>query len=130
MNEVGNRGLAWIAALAAAAFGAATLRAAGTVLFGPETAREAAGDYVPFVVWFNFLAGFLYLAGAAVLVLRRNWALPLAAGLAAATALVLVGFGVHVALGGAYEVRTAAALGVRTLFWAAMALVAAKISKR
>ncbi|MFP4561048.1 MAG: hypothetical protein ACLFRB_01470 [Thiohalorhabdus sp.] len=128
MNEVGKRGLAWIAALAAAGFGAVTLRAAGAVLFGPEAARQAAGDYVPFVVWFNFLAGFLYLAGAVALVLRGKWALPLAAGLAAATALVLAGFGIHVALGGAYEVRTAAALGVRTLFWAALAVVAARVS--
>jgi hypothetical protein len=37
-------------------------------LFGTEATRAAAGNAVPFVLWFNFLAGFAYiLAGLGLL---------------------------------------------------------------
>ncbi|MFB6259299.1 MAG: hypothetical protein ABEJ96_06770 [Thiohalorhabdaceae bacterium] len=130
MGEVGRRGLAWLAALAAAAFGAVTLQAGGGVLFGPEAAREAAGAYVPFVVWFNFSAGLAYLAGAAGLVLRAPWARWLALAIVVATLAVYVAFGVHVLTGGAFETRTVAAMAVRIAFWLVMALVATAVSKR
>ena len=48
------------AALVAVLFGAATVASGGNVIFGSGAA--AAGSYVPFVVWFNFLAGFVYVA--------------------------------------------------------------------
>jgi len=130
MGETARQGLAWLAALAAVAFAGVTLQAAGGVLFGPEVARQAAGDYVPFVVGFNFVAGFAYLAGAAGLFLRARWALWLALAIAGATLLAGVAFALHVLAGGAYEVRTAAALAVRAVFWLAMAAVARAVSRR
>ena len=33
-----------------------------TALFGGEGARRAAGAIVPFVLWFNFIGGFAYVA--------------------------------------------------------------------
>ena len=30
------------------------------MLFGGEAARAAAGQFMPFVLWFNFIAGFAY----------------------------------------------------------------------
>jgi hypothetical protein len=45
-----------LAAVVAVLFGAATVTSGGNVLFGSGAA--AAGSYVPFVVGFNFLAGF------------------------------------------------------------------------
>jgi hypothetical protein len=122
--------LAWLAALAAAAFGAVTLQAGGGVLFGPESVRQAAGDYVPFVVWSNFLAGFAYLGAAAGLFLRAPWALWVALTIAVATLVVYAAFGAHILLGGAYEARTAAALALRSGFWLAMAVVARAVSRR
>lgn len=50
----------------------------------------------------------------------RTWMLR-AFALALATALIFAAFGIHVALGGAYEMRTVAAMSLRTLFWAAIA---------
>lgn len=124
MGETAKQGLAWLAALAAAAFAAVTIQAGGSVLFGPESARQAAGAYVPFVVWFNFLAGFVYLVGAAGLFLRARWGGWLALGLAGATLAVYAAFGLHVLAGGAYEMRTVVAMALRTGFWLAMAGVA------
>lgn len=129
MGETARQGLAWLAALAAAAFGALTLKAGGSVLFGPESARQAAGDYVPFVVVFNFAAGFVYLAGAVGLFLRRRWALWLALAIAGATLAVYTAFAVHVLAGGAYELRTVVTMAVRTVFWLAMAAVAGAVSR-
>jgi len=105
-------------------FGALTIFSGGRVLFGPEEARVAAGNYVPFVLWFNFLAGFAYVAAGAGLWLWRRWAAWLALGIAAATALVFAAFGVHVAMGGAFELRTVAAMALRTLLWAGIAVAA------
>ena len=55
----------------AIAFGLLTIRSGGNVLFGGAVAQEAAGNYVPFVLWFNFLAGFAYVMGG-VGIWRRN----------------------------------------------------------
>ena len=116
----------WIrgAAVLAAVFGLLTIKEGGTVLFGSDAARAAAGAYVPSVVWFNFLAGFAYLAAALGLWHRRRWAALLAAGLAGATALAFAAFGVHVLTGGAYEMRTAMAMGLRTTVWLLIAVLA------
>jgi len=47
---------AWLAGGIAIVFGVATLLSGGQVLFGNDAARAAAGAYVPFVLWFNFIA--------------------------------------------------------------------------
>jgi hypothetical protein len=89
------------------------------VLFGEGAA--AAGDYVPYIVWFNFLAGFAYVAAAAGLWRGRRWAAFMALALALLNALFFAALGGHIAAGAAYEVRTVAAMTLRTAFWAAIA---------
>jgi len=56
----------------------------GNVLFGSGAA--AAGNYVPFVVWFNSLAGFAYIAAGVGLWRQRPWAFWLALALAVLSA--------------------------------------------
>lgn len=107
-------------------FGLVTIREGGAVIFGDGVARLAAGDYVPFVVWFNFMAGFAYVAAGLGLVLRRGWAALLALAIAVATITVFAAFGVHVLGGGAYEMRTVFAMILRSVVWCAIALVAGK----
>ena len=110
--------------LLAVAFGLLTLKEGGTILFGDAVARTAAGNYVPFVLWFNFLAGFTYVAAGIGLWLRQRWAAYLAIGIVVATAIVFAAFGFHVFLGGAFEARTVVAMSLRTLIWVAIAFVA------
>lgn len=114
------------AALVAVAFGVATLKEGGTVLFGGAQARAAAGHIVPFVLWFNFVAGFAYIAAGIGLWLQQRWAAWLAAAIAASTAGVFAAFGLHVLGGGAFEMRTVAAMTLRTLVWTALAAIAWK----
>jgi len=79
---------------------------------------------VPFVLWFNFLAGFAYVIAGAGLWMQQRWAAWLAIAIAAATALTFVAFGAHVYSGGAYEQRTVVAMSLRTLVWATIAIIA------
>jgi uncharacterized membrane protein (DUF2068 family) len=120
----------WAISFVAISFGLLTIRAGGTVLFGSAAARSAAGHYVPFVLWFNFLAGFAYVIAGVGLWLERRWAAWLAVVVAAATALLFAAFGVHVLAGGAYELRTVVAMSLRTLVWTAIAVVALLARRR
>lgn len=119
-NSLWLRGASVLAVL----FGLLTLQEGGTVLFGSEAARAAAGAYVPFVLWFNFLAGFAYGVAGLALWWRQGWAPGLALGIALATALVFAALGVHVLSGGAYETRTVAAMALRTNVWLVIGVLA------
>lgn len=116
----------WLAAVAAVAvaFGALTLKEGGSVLFLAGAARQAAGDFVPFVVWFNFVAGFAYVAAGVGLWLQRRWAVRLSFVIAVSTLLVFAAFGGHVFAGGAYELRTVGAMTLRATLWLAIGFAA------
>jgi len=114
----------WAISLVAVGFGLLTIKEGGTVLFGDAAARSAAGNYVPFVLWFNFVAGFAYVIAGAGLWMQQRWAAWLAVAIAAATALTFAAFGAHVYSGGAYEQRTVIAMSLRTLTWVAIATIA------
>jgi hypothetical protein len=113
----------WIrpTALAAAALGALTIISGGLVLFGPETAQRAAGDAVPFVLIFNFVAGFAYLVGAAALWQNHRAARWIAQAIGIATLVVLASFAVTALTGAPVELRTALALPFRAAFWLVIA---------
>lgn len=115
-----------IISLVATLFGLMTLKEGGTVLFGNEAARIAAGNYVPFVLWFNFVAGFAYVVAGAGLWLQQRWAVWLAVVIAIATALTFVAFGAHIYSGGEYEQRTVIAMSLRTFVWLVIATVTAR----
>lgn len=111
-------------ALVAIAFGGLTLKEGGSVLFFDGAARRAAGDYVPFVVAFNFVAGFAYIVAGAGIWARRPWAVRLSFAIAGATLLVFAAFGAHVLSGRAYELRTVGAMTLRAGLWLMIAWVA------
>lgn len=102
-----------IAAITAVAFGVLTIVSGASALFGSIDM----GAVVPFVLWFNFLAGFAYVAAGVGLWQRRRWGWLLAVGILLATLAVAAAFAVHALQGGAYEMRTVGALGLRSLFW-------------
>nr|AMP57226.1 hypothetical protein [uncultured bacterium] len=121
-----REGTLWIrlTSIIAVLLGLLTIQEGGAVIFLSETARRAAGQYVPFVVWFNFLAGFAYVIAGIGLWRRQRWATALAATIAASTLIVFIAFGLHVAGGGAYELRTVVAMSLRSAVWIAIAFVA------
>lgn len=124
-TSIQQRGMrVWAISLVAVVFGLLTLKEGGTVLFGDEAVRTAAGNYVPFVLWFNFLAGFAYVVAGAGLWLQQRWAVWLSAAIATATAITFVFFGVHIYSGGVFELRTVIAMTMRTLVWVTITAIA------
>jgi hypothetical protein len=109
-----------IAAAIAALFGILTIFAGGRALFGGVDM----GAVVPFVLWFNFCAGFAYVAAGIGLWRGAGWAPGLAVAIAVATAAVLAAFLWHVARGGAHETRTMVAMILRTGAWGVIAALA------
>lgn len=120
----------WALGATAVVFGAATLIEGGHVLFGGPAARAEAGNVVPSVLLFNFSSGFAYVLGGVGAVLGRAWAPWLARALALASLCVFAAFGLHVAWGGAYELRTVVAMTVRSGFWIAQALLLPRLAGR
>jgi FAD/FMN-containing dehydrogenase len=109
------------AALIAVVFGAATIFSGARVLFGDGAA--GAGDYLPYIVWFNFLAGFAYVAAGIGLWRREPWAAAMSLALALLNALFFAALGGHIAAGAAYEMRTVAAMALRTVLWIGIAYI-------
>ncbi|UJW80718.1 hypothetical protein [Hydrogenophaga sp. SL48] len=107
----------------AVVFGALTVFSGWQGLFGDAATRAALGHTVGYVLWFNFLAGFAYVAAGWGLWRGARWGLWLATALALGTALVAAAFGVHVLGGGAFEMRTVGALALRLGFWVVVAAV-------
>lgn len=116
----------WIIVLAiiAIAFGVLTLYSGGTILVSDGPERAAAGAYVPFVLWFNVMAGFAYSIAGIGLYNWRKWAVNLSILVAVATLLVFAAFGVHIMTGGSYEVRTVVAMTLRSTVWLTIAAFA------
>lgn len=115
--------LRYILAAVALVFGVATIKAGADVLFFSEQARSAAGNYVPFVLWANFIGGFLYVAAGLLILLHSTQALRLSAFIAVTTVAVLVALVIYITVGGAYETRTLAAMIFRSVIWVAIALI-------
>jgi hypothetical protein len=109
-----------IAASIAVIFGLLTVVSGGMTLLGGLDM----GAVVLFVLWFNTLAGLAYVVAGFGLWQGRRWAYPLSLAIVAATMLVFAGFGLHVAQGGAFEMRTVFAMALRSLVWGGIALVA------
>ena len=109
-----------IAGGVAIAFGVLTVFSGGRTLLGSADM----GAVVPFVLWFNTLAGLAYVVAGLGLWQGRRWAWPLSFAVFAATLLVFAAFGLHVARGGAFEMRTVYAMALRSAVWGWIAWVA------
>ncbi len=114
-----------ISAAIAVIFGLLTVVSGGRALFGGVDM----GAVVPFVLWFNFAAGFAYVLAGIGLWRGAGWAPMLSLGIAVATASVFAAFLWHVWQGGAWETRTMGAMTLRTGIWAVIATLALRRDK-
>ena len=109
----------WIAIV----FGLLTVFSGGMGLFGPDEIQARLGNTVAFVLWFNFLAGFAYVAAGTGLLSGKRWAVWLSAGIAVSTIAVFAAFGLHVLSGAAFELRTVLAMSFRCAVWLAITTI-------
>lgn len=103
-------------------FGLLTILAGGKALF-TDAGRVAAGNYVPFVLWFNFICGFIYIPAGVSLLKGKKCTQKLSALLAISTVLVFVLFGLFISFDGAFEIRTVGAMILRSSFWIGFAIM-------
>ena len=115
-----------IVAGVAVVFGVVTILSGGQALFGSAAMRQAVGDAVPFVLWFNFLSGFFYVFAGIGIARGRHWAARMALYLVFAIAAVFALFGLHILQGGAFQMRTVGAMTLRLIVWIIVASVAAR----
>jgi hypothetical protein len=117
-------------AVVAALFGILTVFSGGMALFGGAAVKEAVGDAVPWVLWFNFLAGFAYILGAFALYNFSPWAQRIAWLIGIFTLLVFAMLVVVAVSGTPFEWRTIGAMILRSGFWLAIAISLSKGAKR
>ncbi len=115
-----------VCAAVAVVFGLLTIVSGGGALF----AGVDMGAVVPFVLWFNFTAGFVYIAAGIGLWRGAEWAPALSLVIAIATSAVLLAFLGHVWNGGPYEARTMGAMSLRLLVWTVIARLAFRSRRR
>jgi len=85
-------------------------------LFNEEVIRTQ-GNIIPVVLCFNFLAGFLYILIAALILKTKRIALRLTAFLSSMNIVVFLYLLNHIYSNGAFEMRTLIAMSFRTAFW-------------
>ncbi len=113
----------WVASVIAVAFGVMTIKSGGSVLFIDGEARRAAGNVVNFVLWFNFTAGFFYIATGIGIWMGKAWAPIFAIGIAVLTLTVFGLLGLHIFNAGEYEQRTVMAMTLRSAIWISIAMM-------
>lgn len=119
----------WPIIFIAFSFGALTIKSGGAVIFFDGPARIAAGNYLNFVVWFNFIAGFFYILAGLGFLLQKKWTAKLTITIAAATIVIFVAFGIHILMGEAFEMRTVIAMTLRSTIWTIFATAAYSMTK-
>ena len=111
-------------------FGSITLFMSSSVLFDWFGIRAKEGDFVPAVVWANWLCAILYLAAAVAILKNRTWAkLPLIIALIILLAAYVYLF-VHIQNSGLFETKTVAAMAFRIGFTILLLLATIKISNK
>jgi hypothetical protein len=95
-------------------FGIMTIIEGGAVSFDIGKARINSGNYIPFVLWFNFISGFFYIITGIGLLLEKKWASKLSLLLLISILIVYLLLFIYILLGGLYEIRTIIAMGLRT----------------
>ncbi|TVO76795.1 hypothetical protein [Sedimenticola selenatireducens] len=123
-SKIGSKPMSiWIVSIIAIVFGLLTIKSGGSVLFFEGAARENAGHYVPFVLWFNFVIGFVYLIAGAGLFMVQRWSVWLSIVIALATLVVFGLLGLHILNDGLFEFRTVGAMTLRTAVWTVISII-------
>ncbi len=111
----------WLVSIIAIIFGLVTIKSSGSVIFIDGSFRAEQGNFVPFIVWFNFSMGFVYIVtGFSIWKEERNgvW---LSFFIIVATILAFAIFGTHILQGGEYEIKTVYAMTARISIWTVLA---------
>ena len=99
-----------ITASALLLFALLTLFLSGSVIFDLFGIRAKEGNYVPLVVWANFISSILYLVAAYGLFKMKKWSVWLIAVSVFIFVAAFIGLKMHINEGGLYEAKTVSAM--------------------
>ena len=105
-------------------FGTVTILSGGAALFGGPSVKAMFGDVVTLVLWFNFASGFAYVLAGLGLLTRKRWSAWLSTAIALSIVSVFLLLWIHIAIGGAYEMRTVGAMAFRAALWMIISWIA------
>lgn len=110
-----------IAMVLSALIGLVTIFAGGSVLLDLFGMRAIEGKYVLFVVWANFICGFLYLIGSYGFFKKKKWTATIMGVAFLILVVAYIGFVIWILQGKPHEFKTIMAMSFRTLltfgFW-------------
>ena len=113
------------------AFALLTLFLSSSVIFDWFGIRAKEGNYVPFVVWANFICSWGYLLSVYGLIKLEEWTYKILLASALILVLALIGLFFHINGGGLYETKTIGALFFRiTLTLVFVLLAYLRITKK
>lgn len=119
-----------ISALVLLIFGFLTVFAGGSVILDLFGMRAKEGNYVLFVVWANFISGFLYLVASFGFFKGKDWT---SAVLSTATWILIAAFAgllIHIQTGGLFENKTIGVMIFRIAITIGLLAVARKMNKQ
>lgn len=107
-----------------AVFGLVTLFLTTSIILDLFRIRAMEGNYVPFIIWANFISSMLYLISAYGFVQRKRWTFKLLGSSAIILIVAYAGLFLHINFGGLYEVKTIGAMAFRISFTVVFIVVA------
>lgn len=105
-----KKALPYIIAAIVAAFGLLTIFLSGSVIFDLFGIRAKEGNYVPLVVWANFISSIIYLLASYGLFKKKKWPVWLLTISALILVAAFIGLKIHINDGGLYESKTVNAM--------------------
>jgi len=95
-------------------FGLFTLYLSGSIIFDLFDMREKQGNFVMFIIWTNFICGFLYLIGSIGLLKQKKWTKKVFLSALIILFLSSISFFIYVQMGGIHKTDTFKALTIRS----------------
>lgn len=96
-------------------FGLLTLFMSSSVIFDLFGIRAKEGNYVLFIVWANFICGWLFIFAAYGCFKSYKWATSILIFSEILIVLSFIGLFIHIKTGGIYETKTIGAMALRTI---------------
>ena len=115
----------YISALLLAVFALLTLYLSSSIIFDLFGMRAKQGNYVSFVIWANFISGFLYLGAVYGFIKQKKWTFRVLMSVVFLLLITGIGLYFHIKSGGLYKTVTPKALLFRTgvsLFFSIIAI--------
>lgn len=110
-----NKVFRYVLGIVIIAFASVTVFMSSSVIFDWFGMRESQGDYVPFIVWTNFIAGLIYLISAFGFIKAKKWTFWILATTTVLLIFALIILVLYIDEGGIFKVETLWAMGFRIL---------------